>query len=103
MHGYLRRKVTRNLGNSKGRDAPVKEDSPVRHNDKPVSILNPFTWFNEVDTIHPTRFVIADNGIEFPIDKEYKELGVSQGWLKWNSYREDEHGNFIYIYRHSRR
>lgn len=43
---------------------------------------------------------IIDNGMLFPIDEDYKEMGVREGWLVLSGWHWDESGILVNRYDH---
>lgn len=48
--------------------------------------------------VMPKRYVIRP---DFAADKDYIDTGVSEGWLIFDGYREDQFGDYTYFYIHA--
>lgn len=48
------------------------------------------------------EYVIVEDFVQFPIDKEYARLGESEGWLRFIGYHTID-GVLFFEYEHTRR
>lgn len=46
------------------------------------------------------RYCIPDIGGHYFVDKEYVDLGESEGWLRFSGYYRDSSGSLVYTYKH---
>lgn len=88
MHGYLRRKITYNLGNS---GSAPKES----HSDK--EWLPSFR--RKVTQKITEKAIILDSNGPVMSDFEYCRLGESEDWLTYEGYRRNEYDEIIHFYR----
>lgn len=51
---------------------------------------------NDIDPL----YCIPDIGGHYFVDKEYIDLGESEGWLKYTGYYRDGNGVLVYTYDH---
>lgn len=96
MKGYVRRKVTYNIGRTGGAgNSGSTSGGRVNHS----LDHNPFYWFTERPPVESSAYEIVDETGLYPVDKEYKETGESEGWLIFEGYRRNENGKLVYRYR----
>lgn len=101
MHGYLRRKVTYNIGKGGIRNS----NTAPRHSlgTGKFRNLNPMNWFiDSLDDDEINLYCIMEEDGRFFIDDEYRAIGESEGWLKRTGYYRDEKNRLVWTFRHIR-
>lgn len=86
MFGYIRRKVTYNMG--KGGSIPTTAP--------PVSVGK---WFPTEKNQNKKHYEIVDEGGRVMVDKQYVDMGEKEGWLEWQGWSHNMHGEIVYRYR----
>lgn len=52
------------------------------------------------DKPNTARYCVLDIGRYFFIDREYAQMGESEGWLVYHDYYRDQNNTMVYVYRH---
>lgn len=88
MKGYLRRKVTYNIGR---KDSSKTKEKDMSEGGGNSILLRP-------PTIVP-KHIILDAGMRFPAEKVFVKKGIDEGWLKRTGYYSLNHEvYFTYTY-----
>lgn len=77
MRGYVRRKITYNLG--KGGSPNTRQSEPNAN--RAIPRINPRHWFLDPPEDVTEYAIIVDSSGTYYIDEEYRALGVREGWL----------------------
>lgn len=96
--GYLRRKITYNLG--KGGKGSTGAGKDRNGGEAELTSFNPLDWFVDNSTNDGDYAVIIENEGMVRIDLAYADIGVNEGWLKKTGCHTDENDNLIWQYHH---
>lgn len=99
MHGYLRRKITYNLGRG-GRSSSPSAHSNGGGTHKKGNTGGLFGLFTDHNSNYPSKkhYQIVDEDGRWPVDKEYVDLGESEGWLCYQGWHVNERDEPVYRY-----